>query len=85
VWVGKAWIGYIPAAAILMCLAMIAPVAIDIVGQAARGHGAAAAFLGVYGLIGALIYIGYGRRRARVMGDPAGAAAEILTLGKGAS
>lgn len=85
IWVRGFWVGFIPSAAIVMCLAMIAPVAIDIIGQAMKGHGAAAGFLGVYAVIGALIYIFYGRRRARVMGDPAAATAEILTVGKGAS
>jgi APA family basic amino acid/polyamine antiporter len=55
--IGRAWIGFIPAAAIVMCLAMIAPVAIDIIGQAAAGHPVPAVFLAVYAAIGALVYI----------------------------
>ncbi|MEO8779493.1 MAG: amino acid permease [Rhodanobacter sp.] len=62
---GKVWIGYVPAAAIIMCLVMVMPVSIDIVAQAQRGEIIPAAFLGGYGLLGAAIYIGYGLRHAK--------------------
>ena len=62
---GKVWIGYVPVAAILMCLVMIMPVSLDIVAQARRGEIIPAAFLGGYGLLGAAIYIGYGLRHAK--------------------
>jgi basic amino acid/polyamine antiporter, APA family len=77
--IGGVWIGPVPVAAMLMCLAMIGPVVVDIAGQALHGRPAPAAFLGGYALIGALIYLGFGRRRSRVRGaDTATAAAELL-------
>jgi APA family basic amino acid/polyamine antiporter len=63
--IGKAWIGYVPVAAIVMCLGMVCPVALDIVAQARRGDILPAAVLGCYALIGVLIYAGYGLRRVR--------------------
>ncbi len=60
------WVGYVPAAAILMCILMIAPVVLDIGRQVWLGQPTAAIFLGVYVAIGALIYALYGRRRSRV-------------------
>jgi len=35
--IGKAWIGYVPVAAIVMCIGMVLPVAFDIFAQARRG------------------------------------------------
>jgi APA family basic amino acid/polyamine antiporter len=64
--VGGLWVGYVPAAAILMCVVMIAPVVLDIVRQAWLGQPTAAIFLAVYLTMGALIYAFYGRRKSRV-------------------
>jgi basic amino acid/polyamine antiporter, APA family len=64
--VGDLWVGYVPAAAILMCVVMIAPVVLDIVRQAWLGQPMAAIFLAVYLTTGALIYVLYGRRKSRV-------------------
>jgi basic amino acid/polyamine antiporter, APA family len=64
--VGGLWVGYVPAAAILMCVLMIAPVVLDILRQAWLGQPTAAIFLAVYLTIGALIYAFYGRRTSRV-------------------
>jgi APA family basic amino acid/polyamine antiporter len=61
--VGKVWIGYVPVAAIIMCLVMIAPVAFDVVAQARRGELLPAIVLGGYAVLGAAIYIFYGMRR----------------------
>lgn len=83
--IGRVWIGLVPVAAILACVVMILPVGIDIVGQALAGHVVPAVFLGSYAVAGALVYVFYGRRRARTMGDPAIAAAEIISVGKAAS
>jgi APA family basic amino acid/polyamine antiporter len=70
--IGGLWVGYVPAAAILMCVLMIAPVVLDIVRAAWLGQPTAALFLAVYLTIGALIYALYGRRRSRVdVADPA--------------
>lgn len=63
--VGKVWIGYVPVAAIVMCLAMILPVSLDIIAQARRGEIVPAAFLVGYGLLGAAIYAGYGLRHTK--------------------
>ncbi len=83
--IGRAWIGFVPVAAIVMCVGMILPVAIDIIQQAMAGHAVPAIFLGLYGLVGAAIYLIYGRRHARTLGDPAEATAEILSVGKASS
>ena len=71
--VGGAWIGYIPAVALVFCIAMILPVLIDIGLQAASGKPLMAIFLGTYLLGGALLYAFYGRghsalNRARTPG-----------------
>jgi APA family basic amino acid/polyamine antiporter len=69
--IGRAWIGYVPVAAIVMCLAMVCPVALDIVAQARRGDILPAVVLGGYALVGIAIYVGYGLRRGRsVASDP---------------
>jgi APA family basic amino acid/polyamine antiporter len=62
--VGRAWIGYIPAVALVLCIAMILPVLIDIGWQAASGRPLMAVFLAVYFATGALLYAVYGRRRS---------------------
>jgi len=64
--VGKVWIGYVPVAAILMCLGMVAPVALDIIAQARRGDILPACVLGGYAVIGVAIYVFYGLRRNRL-------------------
>ncbi|MEO9080051.1 MAG: amino acid permease [Rhodanobacter sp.] len=63
--IGNVWIGYIPVAAIVMCLAMVVPVTIDITAQARRGEIVPAAFLVGYALLGAAIYVGYGLRHTK--------------------
>jgi APA family basic amino acid/polyamine antiporter len=62
--IGRAWIGYIPATALVLCIAMILPVLIDIGFQAASGKPLMAVFLGVYVAVGAFLYAGYGRRNS---------------------
>lgn len=64
--IGGFWVGYIPAAAILMCALMVAPVVLGIARQAWLGQPTAAVFLAVYLILGALIYVFYGRRKSRV-------------------
>jgi basic amino acid/polyamine antiporter, APA family len=62
--VGNAWIGYIPATALVLCIAMILPVLIDIGFQAASGEPLMAVFLLVYVVTGAALYVAYGRRNS---------------------
>jgi basic amino acid/polyamine antiporter, APA family len=62
--VGRAWIGYIPATALVLCIAMILPVLIDIGLQAASGRPLMAIFLAIYVVVGAVLYGTYSRRRA---------------------
>ncbi len=62
--VRRAWIGYIPATAMVLCIAMILPVLIDIGLQAASGKPLMAIFLGIYIAAGAALYAGYGRRHS---------------------
>jgi APA family basic amino acid/polyamine antiporter len=63
-YVGRAWIGYIPSVALVLCIAMILPVLIDIGMQAASGRPLMAVFLGVYVATGAVLYGVYGRRNS---------------------
>ncbi|MBR0345134.1 MAG: amino acid permease [Rudaea sp.] len=63
--IGRIWIGYIPTAAIVLCIAMILPVVLDIVAMARRGNLLPAAILGSYACLGALIYVFYGMNRAQ--------------------
>jgi APA family basic amino acid/polyamine antiporter len=62
--IGRAWIGYIPATALVFCIAMILPVLIDIGMQAAAGEPLMAIFLAVYVAVGVALYAGYGRRHS---------------------
>jgi basic amino acid/polyamine antiporter, APA family len=62
---GKIWIGYVPLMAIILCLGMVVPVAIDIVAQALRGDILPACFVIAYVILGALIYMFYGHRHAK--------------------
>jgi APA family basic amino acid/polyamine antiporter len=64
-WVRKVWIGYVPVAAIVMCVAMILPVSLDIIAQARRGEIVPAAFLVGYAVLGVAIYVGYGLRHTK--------------------
>lgn len=64
-WVGKVWIGVVPVAAIVLCWAMIVPVALDLVHQALIGNVTPVVILTVYALAGAAIYMGYGLRASR--------------------
>lgn len=71
--IGRAWIGYIPSIALVLCIAMISPVLIDIGFQAASGEPLMAVFLTAYVLLGTVLYIAYGRRRSTLAraGGPA--------------
>lgn len=63
--VGGIWFGLVPVLAIVTSFAMTLPVAFDIAGQARRGDWLPAILLLVYAAIGLLIYLLYGRPRAR--------------------
>jgi APA family basic amino acid/polyamine antiporter len=63
--IGKIWVGVVPIMAVVLCWAMILPVAIDIFGQAGRGRLAPALILGGYAVVGAIIYLTYGLRASR--------------------
>lgn len=65
VWIGRAWIGVVPVLGIVMCLAMMAPVLGDMFNQVRRGDVLPASLLLAYLLAGAVLYLGYGQRRAR--------------------
>jgi APA family basic amino acid/polyamine antiporter len=66
--VGGAWIGYIPATALVLCVAMILPVLIDIGLQAVDGEPLMAVFLASYVAAGAVLYAAYGRRHSVLRG-----------------
>jgi len=71
--IGRAWIGYVPATALVFCIAMILPVLIDIGLKAAAGQPLMAIFLGVYLAVGVVLYAAYGRRNSTLQraGAPA--------------
>lgn len=62
--IGRTWIGYIPSVALVLCIGMILPVLIDVGMQAAAGKPLMAIFLAIYFTVGALLYVGYGRRNS---------------------
>lgn len=68
--IGRTWIGYIPATALVFCIAMILPVFIDIGMQAARGEPLMALFLAGYIAAGVALYAGYGRRHSTLGREP---------------
>jgi basic amino acid/polyamine antiporter, APA family len=61
--IGKLWLGVVPVMAIVLSVAMVAPVVIDIVSRAWHGDILPAAMLSVYLCLGAVIYLCYGRRQ----------------------
>ncbi len=65
-WIGKIWIGYVPVAAIFLCIAMIVPVVIDIITQAVRGDVIPALIIGFYVVAGVIIYAMYGSKHSRL-------------------
>jgi APA family basic amino acid/polyamine antiporter len=65
IWIGKAWIGVVPTLAILLCLGMIVPTAMDVGRQALGGDIIPAAILIGYLSLGVLLYLTYGLRRSR--------------------
>jgi APA family basic amino acid/polyamine antiporter len=75
-WIGKAWIGFVPVAAIIMCWVMVVPVGLDVLGQAVSGNPLPAIILVGYSLAGVLIYAFYGIHRSRVAAGTAPAASE---------
>ena len=71
--VGRAWIGFIPAIALVLCIGMILPVLIDIGLQAVAGQPLMAIFLGIYVVTGAVLYAVYGRRNSTLTREGAAA------------
>lgn len=67
--VGGVWLGVAPILGMLMCLVMIAPLAIDIAGKAAAGDWLPAGLLIGYVCLGALVYLAYGYRASRLGRD----------------
>jgi APA family basic amino acid/polyamine antiporter len=66
--IGGAWIGIVPVLAILFCILMVLPLIIDIVSKAMHGNAIPAFLLGGYCAVGALVYLGYGRRHSKLRG-----------------
>ncbi len=60
------WIGVVPVLGMVMCLVMVAPVALDIVSKALRGDILPASLLTSYLGAGAALYAFYGRRHSRL-------------------
>jgi APA family basic amino acid/polyamine antiporter len=65
IWVKGFWIGVLPTLALLFCLLMMGPVLLDILGKAIDGEWIPMAILVGYILLGAVIYMGFGRRHSR--------------------
>lgn len=64
--VAGVWIGIVPAAAFVFSLVMVAPVLADMALKAMAGDRLPATILGIYIVIGALLYRGYGWRNSRL-------------------
>jgi APA family basic amino acid/polyamine antiporter len=64
--IGRVWIGVVPVLALVFCLVMIGPVVIDIGLKAMRGEPLPAIVLGVYAMIGTVLYRQYGLRNSRL-------------------
>jgi basic amino acid/polyamine antiporter, APA family len=62
------WIGTIPVLGVLFCILMVWPLVADIAGKALHGNPIPALLLGGYCAIGALLYVGYGRRHSKLRG-----------------
>ncbi|MBN8924019.1 MAG: amino acid permease [Rhodanobacter sp. 68-29] len=69
--IGRVWVGYIPTAAIVLCVAMVLPIALDIVDSARHGNVLPAAILGGYACLGVLIYSFFGMKSARLVREAA--------------
>lgn len=64
--IGGVWIGTAPVLGMVMCLVMIAPLALDIVAKAAAGDWLPAGLLSGYVTLGAAVYLLYGLRASRL-------------------
>jgi APA family basic amino acid/polyamine antiporter len=64
--IGGLWIGTVPVLALLACSMMAGPVLIDIVDKAAGGEWISAIILGIYIVVGVLIYLTYGVNNAKM-------------------
>lgn len=60
------WIGFVPTLGIGLCLIMVLPVAIDIVGKARQGETLPALLIATYILGGAILYAAYGFRNSKL-------------------
>ncbi len=74
IWIRGVWIGLVPMLALILCLAMVGPVLVDIVLKALAGDTIPATILGVYIVVGVLLYWRYGWRYSRLGGAHAHAA-----------
>lgn len=68
IWVGGVWLGVVPMLALVLCLAMVAPVLIDIVLKAIDGDTIPATILGIYVVVGVLLYRAYGWKNSKLGG-----------------
>ena len=66
VWLRGVWIGTVPVFALVLCLSMIAPVLADITLKAIAGDDIPAVILGVYLIVGVMLYRGYGWNHSRL-------------------
>lgn len=66
VWIGGVWIGVVPVLALVLCLSMVGPVLVDIVLKAIAGDRIPAIILGIYVVIGVVLYRSYGWRNSRL-------------------
>jgi APA family basic amino acid/polyamine antiporter len=64
--IGRFWLGVVPVGAIVLAWSLMIPVILDLAMKARTGDPFPAAFISGYLLLGAVIYLTYGRRRARV-------------------
>jgi APA family basic amino acid/polyamine antiporter len=66
IWIGRAWIGVVPALSIALTLLMVGPVFGDIAYKARHGDWIPAVILLCYIVAGAILYVAYGLKNSRL-------------------
>jgi APA family basic amino acid/polyamine antiporter len=67
--IGGAWIGFVPLLGMLFSAALVVPLVLDVGEKALSGNILPASLFGGYAVIGAAIYILYGRHHSKIRGD----------------
>jgi APA family basic amino acid/polyamine antiporter len=66
IWIRGVWIGVVPVLALVLCLSMVGPVLADITLKAFAGDTIPATILGIYLIVGVVLYRAYGWRNSKL-------------------